>query len=253
MTITLYTLMYNEEKILPYFLKHYSKYVNKIVVRNNQSTDNSIQILKNWKDCEIEIIDFTTNNHYDERALTDFRNNCWKDGDNSDYVIVCDMDELLYHPDLIGYLKKNSNIDYFTPVGYEMIGNEIPTDYNKQIYEIIKTGVPSMGYSKSILFKRNNIIDTGYSVGAHVSDFKGICDLNKVDNNNDLKLLHYKWLSLDYVIKKHAIIDKRRCEDSIKNKWGTHYGHPMETLINSYNYMKNISKVIVNNDFKTIL
>ena len=46
MTITLYTLLYNEEHILPYFLKHYSQYVNKIVVHNNQSTDTSIQILK---------------------------------------------------------------------------------------------------------------------------------------------------------------------------------------------------------------
>ncbi len=253
MTITLYTLMYNEEQILPYFLKHYSKYVNKIVVRNNQSTDNSIQILKNWKDCEIEIIDFTTDNHYDERALTDFRNNCWKDGDNSDYVIVCDMDELLYHPDLISYLKKNNDVDYFTPIGYDMIGNEIPTDYDKQIYEIIKTGVPNPNYNKSILFKRNTIMDTGYGVGAHTSNFIGVNDLNKMNYNNDLKLLHYKWLSSDYVINKHTLYGNRRCEDSIKNKWGVHYTYNTETIINSYNYMKNISKVIVNNDFKSLI
>ena len=253
MTITLYTLLYNEEHILPYFLKHYSQYVNKIVVRNNQSTDNSIQILKNWKGCEIEIINFNTNNQYDERKLTDLRNNCWKDGSNSDYVIICDMDEILYHPNLIEYLKKNSNIDYFTPIGYDMVGNEIPTNHDKQIYDIINGGVLNSNYNKSILFKRNTIIDAGYSVGAHTSRFRGFKDLSNISNNNDLKLLHYKWLSVDYVINKHTHYSKRRSKDSIKNKWGTHYDHTVETIIKNYNYIKNKSITIVNNKNKNLL
>ena len=97
MTITVYTFLYNEEDILPYFLKHYSQFVDKIVVYNNMSTDNSIEILKNWKDCEIEIREFDTNNQYDERTVVEFKNNCGKEGDR-DYVIVWDMEELLYHP-----------------------------------------------------------------------------------------------------------------------------------------------------------
>lgn len=253
MTITLYTVLYNEQEILPYFLKHYSQYVNKIVVHNNQSNDNSIKILKNWKDCEIEIIDFTTNNTYDERMLTYLRNNVWKDGDNSDYVIVCDVDEFLYHNDLIGYIKKHNTIDYFTPIGYDMVGEEIPTNYNKQIHDIIKTGIPNPNYNKSILFKRKDVIHTGYSVGAHTSSFKGKTPLLKMENNNDLKLLHYKWLSPKYVINKHTHYGKRRCEDSIKNKWGTHYSFTEEMIMNDYMYIKNKSSIIIKNENKKLL
>ena len=56
MKITLYTICYNEQEMLPYFLNHYSKMVDKIVVYDNYSTDNSRQILESFKDCEIEII-----------------------------------------------------------------------------------------------------------------------------------------------------------------------------------------------------
>ena len=50
MKITLYTICYNEQEMLPYFLNHYSKMVDKIVVYDNQSTDNSRQILESFKD-----------------------------------------------------------------------------------------------------------------------------------------------------------------------------------------------------------
>jgi glycosyltransferase involved in cell wall biosynthesis len=172
MNIIVYTFLYNEQEILPYFLKHYSQYVNKIVVYNNESTDNSIQILNDWKECEIEIRDFSTNNKYDEETLIGLKNHCWKD-DDSDYVIVCDMDELLYHPNLKEFIQKQPYTDYFTPTGYHMMSDEIPTDYTKQIYDIIKDGTPDYQYNKNILFKRKNIIETNYTPGAHGSYFKG--------------------------------------------------------------------------------
>ena len=58
MKVTLYTICYNEQEMLPYFLNHYSKMVDKIVVYDNQSTDNSRKILESFKDCELEIIDY---------------------------------------------------------------------------------------------------------------------------------------------------------------------------------------------------
>jgi glycosyltransferase involved in cell wall biosynthesis len=243
MTITLYTFLYNEEHILPYFLKHYSQYVNKIVVYNNQSTDNSIQILNDWKECEIEIREFNTDNHYDEQTLMDLKNNCWK-GDDSDYVIVCDMDELLYHPNLGEFIKKQGLVDYFTPTGYHMIGEEIPTDYTKQIYEIIKNGTPDNQYNKNVLFKRSNITETNYSPGAHRSKFNGTTNLINCEDQ-DLKLLHYKWLSPEYVADKHIHYGERRSQDSINKGWGLHYGLTRDKILNDFNKLKEQSTVIL--------
>jgi glycosyltransferase involved in cell wall biosynthesis len=243
MTINLYTFLYNEEHILPYFLKHYSQYVNKIVVYNNQSTDNSIQILNDWKECEIEIREFNTDNHYDEQTQMDLKNNCWK-GDDSDYVIVCDMDELLYHPNLGEFIKKQGLVDYFTPTGYHMIGEEIPTDYTKQIYEIIKNGTPDNQYNKNVLFKRSNITETNYSPGAHRSKFNGTTNLINCEDQ-DLKLLHYKWLSPEYVADKHIHYGERRSQDTINKGWGVHYGLTRDKILNDFNKLKEQSTVIL--------
>ena len=243
MTINLYTFLYNEEHILPYFLKHYSQFVDKIVVYNNQSTDNSVQILNDWKECKIEIREFNTDNHYDEQTLIDLKNNCWKD-DDSDYVIVCDMDELLYHSNLGEFIKNRESVDYFTPTGYHMMGEEIPTDYTKQIYEIIKSGTPDNQYNKNVLFKRSNVIETNYSPGAHNSRFVGITNLiNCADD--DLKLLHYKWLSPEYVADKHIHYGERRSQDSINKKWGVHYSLTRDKILNDFNKLKEQSTVIL--------
>lgn len=243
MRITLYTFLYNEEEILPYFLKHYSTMVDKIVVYDNKSTDNSIQILKDWKDCEIELREYDTNDQLDELSLLDLKNNCWKD-DKSDYIIVCDVDELLYHTNFKEFIKKNSMVDYFTPSGYHMIGDEIPTDYTKQIYDIIQYGTEDVNYGKNILFKRSNVLETYYAPGAHLSSFKGTGRLINC-TTDQLKLLHYKWLSPDYVIKKYLHYQERRSEHSKEMGWGIHYELTPDQIVEKYNELKNNSFLII--------
>jgi hypothetical protein len=244
MGIKLYTFLYNEEEILPYFLKHYSTIVDKIVVYNNYSTDNSIQILKDWKECEIEIIEYDTNDKFDELTLLDLKNNCWKKDKDSEYVIVCDIDELLYHPDLKSFIKKNSMIDYFTPSGYHMIGEEIPTDHTKQIYDIIQNGVEDVNYGKNILFKRNSVEETYYAPGAHLSSFKGTKRLINCQTDQ-LKLLHYKWLSPEYVTKKYKHYQERMSDHSKERGWGIHYELTDNEIIEKYNNLKEQSIKIV--------
>jgi glycosyltransferase involved in cell wall biosynthesis len=243
MNITLYTFLYNEQEILPYFLKHYSQYVNKIVVYDNNSTDRSIQILNDWKDCEIEIREYNTNNQYDERSIIQLKNNCWKD-DTSDYIIVCDVDELLYHPNLIEFIEKQPFTDYYTPQGFHMMGEEIPTDYTKQIYDIIKIGSRDDQYDKNVLFKRKNITETNYSPGCHASRFKGESNLMNY-SGLELKLLHYKWLSFEYVYEKHTHYSTRISNHSKSHKYGQHYTMGRDWMKRTYDDLKNKAKQII--------
>jgi hypothetical protein len=207
------------------------------------STDNSIEILKNWKYCEIEIRDFDTNNQYDEQTLMNLKNNCWKECD-SDYVIVCDMDELLYHPDIKNFISKQSYVDYFTPTGYHMMGEEIPTDFSKQIYHIIQNGTEDVNYSKNILFKRKDVLETNYAPGAHMSSFQGTKRLVNC-TTDQLKLLHYKWLSPDYGISKNTHYKERTSVHSLNNQWGIHYRIHKDKMLEDYNNLKNKSKKII--------
>jgi hypothetical protein len=245
MRITLYTICYNEQEMLPYFLNHYSKIVDKIVVYENNSTDDSRKILDSFTGCEIEIIDFDTNNQYSEEKQTDIRNNCWKNDTTSDYIIVVDIDEIIYHPKFREFLRNKRNIDCFKPVGFDMIGDEIPTDSNKQIYEIIKTGTLNTMYSKVALFKRKNVTDSNFTFGSHFSSFKGIKDLVTYQSKGNLKLLHYKCLSYDYVTIKHSNYSKRRSDFSKKNGLGYHYDFGKDKILEEFIKLKDSSTEII--------
>jgi glycosyltransferase involved in cell wall biosynthesis len=243
MTITVYTFIYNEEVILPYFLNHYSKFVDKIIVYDNMSTDNSINILKDWKDTPIEIRTMDTKDTFDEETLMDLRNNCWKD-DTSDYIIVCDVDEFIYNEDIRTFLKKHSFMDYFTPSGYHMIGNKTPKDTTKQLTDVIKKGVEDVNYGKNVLFKRVNVKETYYAPGAHLSSFVGKKPLINCTTDK-LKLLHYKWLSPEYVLSNYKRNQQRMSEHSKENNWGLHYFLTDEEILNKFNNYKKQSKKVI--------
>jgi glycosyltransferase involved in cell wall biosynthesis len=244
MKITLYTFCYNEKDILPYFLNHYSKIVDKIVVFENQSTDNSVEILKSFKGCEIEIRDYNTNNQIQDDTLMWTKNNCWKD-DNSDYIIVLDIDEFLYHPNLREFIESNPKIDYFRPVGYDMVSDGVPTDYTKQIYEIIREGAFSINYSKNVLFKRKFVTETGFGYGAHSAHYRGKKPLIEYVSNGALKLLHYKCIDLEYVIEKHKHYGERRSEFNKKLGLGLHYDFTREQIESDFKNLKSNAKQIV--------
>lgn len=244
MRITLYTFCYNEKDILPYFLNHYSKIVDKIVVFDNQSTDNSVEILKSFEGCEIEIRDYDTNNQIQDDTLMWTKNNCWKN-DNSDYIIVVDIDEFLYHPNLREFIESNPDIDYFKPVGYDMVSDGVPTDYTKQIYEIIREGAYSVNYSKKVLFKREFVTETGFGFGAHSANYRGKKRLNEYVSTGDLKLLHYKCIDLEYVVAKHKHYDKRRSEFNKLHGFGLHYGFSRQQIESDFRMLKSNAKQIV--------
>jgi glycosyltransferase involved in cell wall biosynthesis len=244
MRITLYTFCYNEKEIIPYFLNHYSKIVDKIVVYDNQSTDNSVELLKSFKGCEIEIRDYITNNEIQDDTLIKVKNNCWKD-DNSDYIIVVDIDEFIYHPNLREFLESHPDVDYFKPVGYDMVSDGVPTDYSKQIYEIIREGAPSINYSKKALFKREYVTETNFSYGCHAAHYRGKKPLVEYVSNGDLKLLHYKCIDLEYVIAKHKHYGERRSDYNKKMGLGLHYGFSRERIEQDFNTLKSNAKQIV--------
>lgn len=240
--LTVYSFNYNEEIMLPFFLKHYSSIAKKIVIYDNQSTDSSLQILKDWKDCEIEIREYDTNDKLDNQTLINIKNECWKNAD-TEYVVVCDLDEFLYHSNLNDYIKKNSDADIFNIQGYNMIGNEIPENNLEYLYNIIKCGVSDINFSKNIFFKKTNMIQSNYGPGAHSNNFKGHKRLIKTDD--ELKLLHYKWLSCQYVIDKHKMLKNRRSENDIRQAWGFHYENGEDIIKSGYNSLKNNCQQII--------
>ena len=91
--ITIYTITYNEEVVLPYFITWYrNRFPDcRIVVYDNYSTDNTEKIALEHN---CEVIKYDTNNQLSDSKYLEIKNNCWKTA-NTDWVIVCDCDEFL--------------------------------------------------------------------------------------------------------------------------------------------------------------
>lgn len=241
--IHLYTLCYNEERLIPYFYRHYSRFVDKITVFDNHSTDSSVDILKKYK--KVDVCMYDTKDEINDQIWLDMKNNCWKKSRGKfDFVIVCDIDELLYHPkinDLLCHIK-NKNYTIVKPNGYHMISNKFPSCANN-IYDEVKYGNRSEDFDKMILFDPNKIEEISYDYGCHEASPTGNIKMYKDDK--DLKLLHFKDLSIDYLLKKYERNKKRLSEFNKKTKYSHHYALGEKFWRNYFsNAYKNKIKVV---------
>ena len=237
MTIDVFSLCYNEEIILPYFLKHYKKFVRNITIYDNMSTDNSVNIMNEYG---VNVIPFNTNNRFEESVLMSIRNTCWK-GSDADWVIVCDTDELIYHENIIDVLG-NINANHIVTEGYEMMSEQLPTT-DGQIYEELKMGHFKADYSKPCLFKPSEIKDINFSAGSHTATPTADNLISVRDSG--IKLLHYKYLNRDVLIKKYDHYRVRQSDEMKRNGWGNYQQWNADVINSQFNSWLAISKNII--------
>lgn len=190
--------------MLPYFLEHYSKIANKIIVYDNCSSDASPDIVRSCGKAELR--SFDTNGYFDDSVNLKIKNNAYKESVGvADFVIVVDTDEFLYHKNLYDILLrfKHDSITLPVTVGYDMVSWKFPRK-NKQLTELIKIGRKSDYYSKRCIFAPS--IDINYRTGCHKCSPIG----NIVENTEDeLKVLHYHYIGFIRNVYKHRACRKR--------------------------------------------
>ena len=99
-----------------------------------------------------------------------------------------------------------------------MVSENFPIYDGELITEKIKIGSDRyQPMCKNIIFNPN--VDVNFGVGAHsFSSTNGV-----FSENEDLKLLHYKFLGKDYVKKLYVDRAKRLSSFNKQNKFGEHY------------------------------
>jgi tetratricopeptide (TPR) repeat protein len=239
--IHIYTLCWNEELFLPHFFRYYS-FAEKIVVYDNESNDNSQKLIKQQKNAELRR--YSTNNEFRDDIHQYIKNTAWKESKGlADFVIVCDLDELLYHPQLFDFLatmlKKEESI--LIPRGFDMICDSLPQS-NIDIVSNYFRGIRNIWYDKPILFNPNLIEEINYNAGAHSCFPKGkIC----YARNYQAKLLHYKYLGKSYLIQRYAQYRQRLSEINKKNNWGGHYSVDNKKLESNFDYLLSIAQSVL--------
>lgn len=154
----------------------------------------------------------------------EFKNTSWKSSrgpDPADWVIVVDLDEIVYHPRLVEYLArcKSDGITLLWTTGYDMFAKDFPRTPG-QIYEEVKNGVADAWYSKPAVFDPNAIAEINYVPGAHGCDPIG----NVIEERSpDLKLLHYRFLGLDYVLPRFEARRQRQSDLNVRRGLSFHF------------------------------
>lgn len=205
-TIEVFAICYNEELLLPYFIDHYKKMGAKITIIDNQSTDKSRSIIEK---AGCTYMAYNSNNQIRDDLYLQIKNNCWKDS-KADWVIVCDIDELIeFNFDISRYNIINTK-------GFDMIG--LPPS---------RVGVHNKMYSKHIMFRPDCFAEINYRPGCHscspIMSTQGSFKSNISGSIEIANLLHYKYINEDYVYARHLMYQERLSDINKQLGWGIEY------------------------------
>ena len=219
--IHFYALCWNEERILPFVLDYYGRFVDHITVYDNHSTDHSREIILSYPNTKV--VEFGEN-EFDDTIHNDIKNNCWKQSrGKADFVVVCDMDEFLYSPDIKTSLEQliSQRISVVQPEGYDMYSEDYPS-YSKGhlITDIVKHGIRSQWFAKCILFDPHAVVEINYKPGAH--ECHPVGRINR-SSTTGFKLLHYKNIGIKQTIQRIHTYAQRLSKENIEKALGTHY------------------------------
>lgn len=216
--IHVYTVCWNEEKILPYFLEHYSRFADRIVVYDNMSTDRSAEIVRAHPAAELRLFD--TGDRFDDKANLHIKNTAYRESAGiADFVIAVDTDELVYHPDikalLAAYREEGVTLPKMT--GFEMISLSFPRRPGSIIGQI-RLGRENPFYNKRCIFSPE--LEMNFLPGCHVCTPEGVVRESRAA---DLKLLHFHYVGLLKTVVRHKVCKKRLSRFNIDTKAGYQY------------------------------
>lgn len=234
MRLHVYTLCWNEKLMLPYFLRHYGQFAERIIVYDNGSDDGSQDLVRAHPQGELR--EFASDGQFDESTVTRLREEVWKESrGTADWVVVCDMDEFLIHPRMTEFLtdRRARGVTISQPQGFQMVSMAFPTT-DGQIYDEVRRGVIDSYFSKLVLFDPDAVQEMNYKPGSHFSQPTGRVVF---DPQPELMLFHCKYLGLDYVRARYQALAQRRSRAMRQGGFGFQYewnSAELETEFNAW-------------------
>jgi glycosyltransferase involved in cell wall biosynthesis len=218
MRIHLISISWNEEKLLSYFLKHYS-FCDLITLYDDGSTDKTHEIAESFPNVEI----ISKPQRYGKSELDEIEglkiyNNAYKTDRTYDWIITTCIDEFLYHPNLLEKLKeyKQQGITIPRTTGFDMYSKIFPTE-DKPLYELVTLGRYAPNHSKCSIF--NPKIDINYGIGLHTCNPSG--DV-KYSDGPEFKILHFVYLEHKYMTERRRAYYANLSKENLEHGWGAH-------------------------------
>lgn len=176
----------------------------RIVVYDNMSTDNTVKIAL-AKGCEV--ISYDTNNQLQDSRYIKIKNNCWKDA-KTDWVLVCDLDELLDINAKELKMEESSGTSIVKTKGYDMV----TLDDNLDLAGI-KYGERDTGEDKFCLFNKKFISEINYDIGCHSCNPAGTIRYSE----RVYKLYNYCYINYETTVERYKVYRARISPKDIRN------------------------------------
>ena len=229
--IHLYCLCWNEERMLPFFFRHYDPLVERYFVFDNGSTDQSLEMLAAHP--KVTVGAFIAPQDTLIAEARTFYETVWHPSRGvADWVFIVNIDEHLYHPDGLDYLArcKRDDTTAIVTTGYEMVAADFPRP-PETLRETVTSGVRAEYLDKLCAFRPDAIERLHYTAGRHGAKPEGRVAFPR---RPELKLLHYKYLGGAYVVARYAELGARIGASDRGQGWGRHYFQPPESLIETH-------------------
>jgi len=225
----------DDEVFLPHHLKYYD-FIDKHIFVDFGGTDSSIDILKKAQQSNpnIEIVQCKASQvRHDTMSL--FKNHYYKYyRQYYDIVIVADVDEIIYHPNIKQVLKNTKPNNYFVNKGFQVVMDDVP-DIDTFLTDI-KLGVEDKTFNKPSVFDIN--LDMYFRPGHHVC-FPVAPNGAQAEPIYDVfYLLHYKYLGANYLKDISKKRFSRRKEYSKRIGHSGHYQSIVERPQDHFNEIK---------------
>jgi hypothetical protein len=234
LSLHVYTFNWNEIRLAPFFLRHWSQVAEKIVVLDHHSDDGSAEQLAT-AGCVVR--PYGTPGRYVIGEQDAARQDCWHGsrglGHASPWVAVVDFDEFLWHPDLGRFLSHATAEGHFVlrPAGFEMMSEVFPVDDGRPLTAQVRRGFRHGQYCKPCLFRPDRVASMRFASGAHgASPVDASGNPIPITDVSDLKLLHYRRLSFDHYLGRSRAQLARLDPDELAAGRGFHLAESEEHL-----------------------
>lgn len=241
MIIHAYLQVWNEALLMPYLLRHYGSFCDRIFIYDDGSTDGTREMVQSHPLAELR--ELGAGGVDDEVFLAHWHEDYKGSRGEADWVILADSDEFIYHRDIRGLLERYRSEGVTLPLlqGYNMTSDGVPTT-DGQIYEELFNGWEFPDESKRSVF--NPMLDVTFVHGRH----RLISAPGAVENPSgvpEIALLHYNQLGPDYVWERRQRYVPRMSENNIQHNWGSYVFTSRESMRGEYQQGLELRKPLV--------
>ncbi len=220
MSIHLYAICWNEEAVIPFFLRHYETLVDRIIIYDDQSTDRSVELLRASPKVEVRPFVREAESYLDAHLI--LFETCWQESrGRADWVSLVDLDEFVFHPEWDQYLtaQKDAGVTVIQAHGYDMVSESFPPTGAALLTTVLR-GERDLHLDKTPLFAPDAIEQINHTVGRHRCSPVGRVVLPR---QYQMQLRHYKTLGVEYLLARSHALATRLTNDDRARGWSIHY------------------------------